>query len=153
MSGLSGINQLADVARAARLAGGDVPKKLKRNLARVGPPAKKAITESAEETLPHSGGYAALVSRSLRVRTKVDTGFTSAGITIVTYADGKARRRDVPTLNRGRLRHPVHGHRRRKWVTQKVKPGFWDRAADRINEDATQRVRDVLDETTRQLKG
>ena len=151
MSGITGVNRLGQVARAARLAGGTLPKDLKRGLAKVGPPAKRAVTESAEATMPSSGGYAALLSRSLRIRTKVDTGLTTAGITITTYADGKGRRRDVPALNRGVLRHPVYGHRRRKWVAQRIRPGFWTDAAKRIESDAEKRVSDVLDETAKKL--
>lgn len=151
MSGITGVNRLGQVARAARLAGGDLPKRIKRDLSKVGPPAKKAVAASAEETLPRSGGYAALMSRSLRVRTKVDQGLTTAGVTIVTYADGKAQRRDIPRINRGVLRHPVHGHRRRKWVTQRVRSGFWDRAADTVSDDAERQVASVLDQVAEQL--
>lgn len=151
MSGLSGVNQLADVARAARLAGDEFLPKLKKELTKVGPPAKKAVRVAAEKKLPRAGGYAALMSRSLRVRVNADTSFTGAGITIVTHAEGKGRRRDVPAINQGILRHPVYGHRRRKWVAQKVASGFWDDAMDETSDAAYRHVRGVLDETTRTL--
>lgn len=150
MSGLSGINQLADVARAARLAGGELPKKLKKGLTTLGPPAKKAVQEETQR-LP--SGYRTLLAKAVRVRVRADLGFTTAGVSVVTHATGKERRRDIPAINRGRLRHPVYGHRKRKWVTQRVQPGFWDDAMDTVSDDAHQRVRAVLDETTRTLKG
>lgn len=150
MSGLSGINQLADVARAARLAGGAVPKKLKRGLSGLGPPAKKAV-QAETQRLP--SGYRGLLARSIRLRVKSDLGFTTAGVTLVTYATGQQRRRDIPAINSGRLRHPVYGRRQQAWVTQRVKPGFWDDAMDTASDDAHERVRAVLDDTTRTLKG
>lgn len=150
MSGLRGINELADVARAARLAGDELPKKLKKGLTTLGPPAKKAVKKETER-LP--SGYRELLARAVRVRVKANLGFTTAGVSVVTHAVGQARRRDIPAINKGRLRHPVHGHRKRKWVTQKVQPGFWDDAMDTVSDDAHQRVRAVLDETTRTLKG
>lgn len=150
MSGLRGINQLADVARAARLAGGEVPKKLRKGLTGLGPPAKKAVQK---ETARLPSGYRTLLAKAIRVRVKADTGFTTAGVSVVTHATGQQRRRDIPAINKGRLRHPAYGHRRRKWVTQRVPPGFWDDAMDTVSDDAHQRVRDVLDETTRTLKG
>jgi hypothetical protein len=153
LSGLFGVNQLGEVARAARLAGGDVLPKLRKGLAKVGPPAKKAVKESAEKKLPKRGGYAALMSKSLRVRVNSDLSLTGAGVTIVTYASGKGERRDIPAVNRGILRHPVYGHRRRKWVAQKVSSGFWDDAMDETSDAAYEQVRSVLDETTRTLKG
>lgn len=150
MSGLSGINQLADVARAARLAGGEVPKKLKKGLSGLGPPAKKAVQKETDR-LP--SGYRTLLARAIRMRVQTDTGFTTAGVTLVTRAAGKKVNRDIPAINKGRLRHPPWGHRRRRWVTQAVKPGFWDDAMDTVSDDATARVRAVLEETARTLKG
>lgn len=153
MSGVSGLNQLAEVARTARLAGGELTPKIKRGIAKIGPPAKQAVIASAEEKLPHRGGYADLMAKSLKVRVKTDLGFTTAGVTIVTYASGKGERRDVVAVNRGILRHPVWGHRRRAWVAQKIKSGFWDDAMQKVENDAYERVREVVDETARTLKG
>lgn len=153
MSGLLGASQLGEVARAARLAGGELTPKLKKGLAKVGPPAKKSVKESALKKLPRRGGYAALMAKTLRVRVNSDLSLTGAGVTIVTYADGKGTRRDIPTINKGILRHPVHGHRRRKWVAQKIASGFWDDAMDKTSDAAYEQVRSVLDETTRTLRG
>lgn len=152
MSGLTGITQLADVARSARLAGDEFLPAVKKGLAKVGPPAKRAVRTAAEKKLPHRGGYAGVMARALRVRVAVDTGYTTAGITLVTYAVGQRQRRDVPAINQGRLRKKTFGHTKR-WVTQRVPAGFWDDAMDLTSEDAYKRVRDVLDETTRILKG
>lgn len=148
---LRGVNEFADLARAARLASGDLPKEMRKGISKIGPPAKKAVKASAAKRMPKKGGYAAVVEKTLRVRVKQDHGFTTAGVTIVTYANGKAQRRDVPALNRGILRHPVYGHRRRKWVAQKIRSGFWDEAMDETSDAAEAQFAAVLDETAKKL--
>lgn len=153
MSGLSGINELADVARAARLAGDELLPKMRKGLNKIGPPAKKAVQAEVLKKMPKSGGYAQLLHKAIRMQVKNDTGFTTAGVTLVTSAAGQGNLRHIDALNKGRLRHPVHGHRTRSWVTQRVPEGFWDDAMDATSDDAYQRVRAVLDETTRTLKG
>lgn len=152
MSGLTGLNQLAEVARSARLAGDTFLPEIKKGLTKIGPPAKKAVQESAATKLPRAGGYAAVLSRALRLRVRTDTGYTTAGVTLVTYAAGQQQRRDIPAINQGRLRRKVWGHSSR-WVTQRVPAEFWDDAMDKTSEDAHARVVAVLDETARKLKG
>lgn len=152
MSGLTGLNQLAEVARSARLAGDEFLPEIRKGLNKLGPPAKKAVQAAAQAKLPHRGGYAGVLARALRMRVKTDTGYTTAGVSLVTYAVGQAQRRDVPAINQGRLRRKVYGHADR-WVTQRVSEGFWDDAMDTVSEDATARVSAVLDETVRKLKG
>lgn len=152
MSGVSGINALGALARDARLAGGDVLPKMRKGLGKLGPPAKKAVQKQARAKLPKRGGLAETMSRAIRMRVKTDTGYTTAGVTLVTSAAGHSRLRHIDAINRGTLRHPVHG-RRGVWVTQRVPIGFWDAAMDETSDDAHARMRAVLDETARTLKG
>lgn len=153
MFDIAGVTELGVVARQARLAGGKILPAMRRDLGKLGPVAKAHVEDEIEAKMPRRGGYAALLTRAIRVRVRTDTGFTTAGVTIRTYADGQQQRRDIPALNKGRLRHPVHGHRRRSWVTQRVEPGFWDDAMDSTSDDAHTRVRRVLDDTIKLLKG
>jgi hypothetical protein len=151
MSGVRGTNQLGRVARAARLADANMPKSIKRKLARMGPKAKKVVQSTALATLPARNGLAALVANSMKVSVKSDTGLTSAGVTLEYTAKGKGENRDIPAMNAGIVRHPVHG-RRTVWVAQRVRPGFWDKAAETTAGEAHSHVRDVLDETVKILK-
>lgn len=144
---LSGVTEFGEVARAARLAGGKILPDMRKQLGKLGRPAKKEAQNSALKTLPRSGGYAETLSRSLRIRTRVDTGYTTASIDIATYAVGRGQRRMIRQVNRGRLRHPVHGHRRRAWVDQKVRAGFWDRAMQPVEDRAEAGMRTVIDNT------
>ncbi|MDG4784359.1 hypothetical protein O7626_00165 [Micromonospora sp. WMMD1102] len=149
---MSGWPELGEVARAARLAGGKVLPEMRKGLNKMGPPAKKAVQESALAKLPKSGGFAATMHRAIRMRVKSDLGLSTAGVTLVTTAAGRGRLRHIGAINSGRLRHPVYGHRTR-WVTQRVPEGFWDDAMDKTSDVAHQRMREVLDATTRTLKG
>jgi hypothetical protein len=149
---ISGVNELGELARSARLAGGKLVPEMRRGFAKAGPPAKKHVQAAIAAKVPKAGGYAALLHRVVRVRVATDTGFTTAGVTIKTYADGEQQRRDLPAINKGRLRKKVYGNPR-VWVTQRVPDGFWDDAMDETGDEAHQRVRDVLDETARTLRG
>lgn len=153
MFDIAGVTELGVVARQARLAGGKILPDMRRGLSKLGPSAKKVVVAQVEAKMPKSGGYAGVLAKAIRVRTRSDLGFTTAGITLVTYADGKGARRDVGSLNRGVLRHPVYGRRRRAWIAQRVPPDFWDDAMDKTSDDAQQRVREVLDRTIERLKG
>jgi len=152
MSGVRGTNQLGQVARAARLADANMPKSIKRKLAKMGPKAKKVVQGTARATLPKRSGLAEVVANAMQVRVKSDTGLTTAGVTLEYTAKGKGENRDIPAMNNGIVRHPVYG-RRTAWVAQRVTPGFWDDAAEVTSGEAHNHVRDVLDETVHILKG
>ena len=152
MSGLTGWGAFASLARDARLAGGDVLPKMRKGLNTLGPPAKKAVQSQVLTKMPKSGGYAQLLHKAIRMRVTTDTGLATASVTLVTTAAGKGQLRHIGAINSGRLRHPTHGHKTR-WVTQRVPPNFWDDAIDAVSAEAIARMRTVLDETTRTLKG
>lgn len=153
-SGIRGINRLADVARDARLAGGrPLVKEMQKAISAPTRDARRRVRQSAESKMPARGGYAKLVSRAMRVRIMTDTGFTTASVTVITRARGKASLRDIPALNEGRLRHPPWGRRKLPWVTQRVPPGFWDEPMEEIERIASANMVGVLDDMARKLAG
>lgn len=152
MSGVTGWGEFATLARDARLAGGKVLPDMRKGLNKLGPPAKKAVQASALAKLPKRGGFAETLSKAVRMRVRTDTGLSTASVTLITTAAGPSQLRHIGAINKGVLRHPTHGHRTR-WVAQRVPPEFWDDAMDVVSTDAAARVRAVLDETTRILKG
>lgn len=97
-------------------------------------------------------GYAPVLSRSLSFRLASRTAKQSTELRYRVYGDGQAERRDVPSLNRGRLRHPVYGRRRQAWVDQKVRPGFVDEPFRRLAPKVQKEMLAVLDSVTAQLK-
>lgn len=110
------------------------------------------IKAEAAATLPHRGGYAVVMSRSVGAKTSVKATTTRIVATADVSARGKAEDRDVAAVNRGRLRHPFFRNRRR-WYTTTVLPGFVDRPIDRAGEriaDVVRKARDdVADEIVR----
>lgn len=91
-------------------------------------PLRKDIKAEVPRAMP--SGYAPILSKSLRFRQQIQTTRTTSRVTFRVHADGQRERRDVPTLNRGRLRHPLWGDRE-YWVDQRVRRGFVDRPIDR----------------------
>lgn len=152
MLNIAGVTEFGVVARQARLAGGKILPDMRRGFNSLAKPAQAHVVAAAEAKMPKSGGYAGILARAIRVKVKTDAGFTTAGVALKTYADGKSQRRDVPALNRGRLRKKVFGNPNR-WVNQAVPAGFWDDAMGHTSDDAHQRVREVLDKTIERLKG
>ncbi len=113
-------------------------------------PLKQEIPASARATLPHSGGLNELIA-DLKIVTQSRLVGRNVGVRIISSRSkaqhAAARRRavarrtgraraprgttvrggliDLNAIDRGRVRHPTHGHR--PWVIQSVRPGFFAR--------------------------
>lgn len=105
-------------------------------------------------------GYRDDLTRSMRVRTSVRTGSYDARVSVVVFADGTRERRDVPSLNRGRLRHPVWGRARtlksgarqqNPWATTRVPPRAFDKTVDAAHARVVDRMRAVLADISDQI--
>lgn len=114
-------------------------------------PLAPEITAEVPRTMP--SGYAPVLSRSLAFRLASRTARQSTELRYRVFADGQRERRDVPALNRGRLRHPVYGRRRQPWVVQSVRPGFVDRPFSRLEPKIRKEMLAVLDSVSAELKG
>ncbi len=101
---------------------------------------KADVQAEALAKLPKRHGYAALVSRAIKVSSRV-TGGKKVVAAVQVTASGKRENRDLPSLNRGILRHPLFG-RRSHWYVQRVPSGLVDepidRARDRVVDNAQQ---------------
>ncbi|MGW3808856.1 hypothetical protein [Micromonospora sp. NPDC005113] len=140
---VTGSPQLHTLRQALRETGNKgLGKELGRGLRRAG--AKFAPTVQAEAVKAMPSGYGPTLSRSMRFRTTVREGHSTAWVLYRVYGDGRREKRDVPALNRGVLRHPTYG-RRGHWVSQKVRAGFVDRPVDRLSGDVAREMRAVVD--------
>lgn len=172
---ITGGRDLYAVSHALKKVGNQgLGKQMGKALQAAGKPLRADIRKSAETLLPHSGGYAALMSKSLRFRQGLKTARTTARVELKVWAAGPRQERDVRAVNAGRLRHPVHGKRRyikwrtrpdgtrvripdpgeprlNPWVAQKVKPGFVDRPVDRIGPEITRQMAAVADYVADQI--
>ena len=115
-------------------------------------PTQKEVKAAAAAMLPHRAGYAAVMSRAVRVLTRVSAARSSVRAKVRVTARGRAQKRDVARVNAGVLRHPLFG-RRLHWYTTGVKPGFVSlpikALADRVGDGAKRAANDVADEIVR----
>jgi hypothetical protein len=86
-------------------------------------PLVEAVKKSLKNYLPDR--YAEELARTL-VDKAVRLAGTNPGVRLTASAKtGRGKQRDLASLNRGRLRHPLYGNRE-WWFDQEVKKGFWD---------------------------
>jgi hypothetical protein len=138
---IGGSAQLRQVAGAIKAAGDKgMGKEMSAGLRRAAKPLQAAILDSAAETLPQGGGYAAEFTRSMRFRTSVRAAARQAAFRLVTFSDGTKERRDIRRLEAGQLRHPVFGRSRalrnrqrvpNPWAVTAIKPGFFERGTSK----------------------
>jgi hypothetical protein len=141
---ISGASDFKKLATQIRTEGRkDLSRQLDKALAETVVPVQKSIKLESAQTMPKRGGYAGEMSRSLRFKTQKRTGGNSASYTLLTYADGKAERRDIRALEAGNLRHPIFGNRN-AWALTKIRPGFHKRGTDNALDEATKQMGEVV---------
>lgn len=141
---VAGGRDLTGVRRDLRRLGDrDLSRQMSRALGRAAKPVKPAVQKSAADLLP--SGYGPLMSKSVRLRTTTRESRGAASLVITVFAAGKQEHRDVVRVNKGMLRHPVYGRRRKPWVNQKVRRGFVDRPVDRLGPDMRREMQAVVD--------
>lgn len=139
----------------------DLSGQMGRALAKAVEPVKAAITASAEETMPNSGGYSAVFTKSLRFRTARRGGGNQASLELKTYADGTSERRDINALEAGRLRHPVYGRsstgarkgerHAHPWAVTSIRAGFHKRGTDSAIDEAQNALGEVIEDYAHRL--
>lgn len=105
-------------------------------------PLRREIRAEVPKAMP--SGYAPVLSKSLRFRQTIQSTRTTSRVVFRVHGAGQRERRDVPTLNRGRLRHPLYGDRG-YWVDQRVRRGFVDRPIDRLGPEIRRQMNAVVD--------
>jgi hypothetical protein len=127
-------------------------------------PVKVSIRREAETAMPSSGGYSALLSKSLRWKLARRVGAQRAFLKLNTYADGTSERRDVQALERGNLRHPIYGRSRKikrgrragtiqpnPWAVTSVRAGFHERGTAQAIDLAQDALVEVVEEYAARL--
>jgi len=61
-------------------------------------------------------------------------------------------RRDLNSINSGRLRHPLFGNRN-YWYNQNVEPGFWDEAMRRGEKNVRDELLNAIDNVASKFYG
>lgn len=146
------MNELHALARQLRKfdTDGTITKKLRTELRRPVPAVRARIRAAAIGTLPAGGGINVWVAQTKITASVVMRG-RSAGVLMRGGRRSQGGQTDMRAIDRGRLRHPRWGHRRRgDWFTQVVTPGFftktaaeapeWDGAVDRAVANALEEL-------------
>lgn len=141
----TGADKLKALAAAIKEAGDkNLRKEMYRAIGRTAKPLKKAGKDGALETLPKRGGLAERVA-SARFSARTRTAGKGAGVTI-TGSNGF----DLPSLDRGRIRHKTYGHR--PWVNQQTKPGWFTDALNKEAPTVQQELLKAIDEVAAKLE-
>ena len=139
---VTGAATFTRVAAQVRAEGSkDLSRALGRALEKVTRPVTASITAEADKAMP--SGYKELLTGSLRHRASRRNGGQQAQLIIRTYADGKKERRDLPSLEAGKLRHPLFG-RKKVWYVTSVTPGFHRRGTELAADEATEALDKVV---------
>jgi hypothetical protein len=126
----------------------DLSREMGKALERAAEPVKKAITAEADKVMP--SGYRELLTGSLRHRMSRRNGGQQAQVIVRTYADGKKERRDVISLEKGQLRHPLFG-RKKVWYVTSITPGFHARGVESAADNAQDAMIQVVDKFAARL--
>lgn len=130
---VSGAEDFAKLGKALRQVGDkELRRELFASLQRATKPTRAKVRESLGD-LPRRGGLAATMQAS-RLSTRSRAGGKNPSVRIEAKAP-----HDLRSMDRGRLRHPVHGNRK-VWAVQSIEPGVFSKP---IEEDAPQ-IRDEI---------
>jgi hypothetical protein len=136
VTGAAELRYVARLVEQQRVA--ELKKELSKAQRQAFSPLQPAIKTSAAATLP--SGYAPVMARAVKVSVR-RRGLTT---TAEVYARGRRSDRDVPTVDAGRLRHPLFGNRK-SWHTTRVRSGFVDRPVKELGERIATESLDALE--------
>ncbi|WP_020525832.1 hypothetical protein [Catelliglobosispora koreensis] len=149
--GIRGERGLFDMAKALREAGEkDLAAELSRGIRKAATSVEREVRRSTDTYMPK--GFEKTFASSLRSKVQVRLS-RDRRISIEFIGLGKARERDLASMERGRLRHPVYGRYRRlsdgtrmtnPWVTQQIRPGWASEPARRAAPKAAKDIGDAM---------
>lgn len=115
---VSGMGQLTRIAKLCNEAGDKTIRREVTKALKVATEPVKADVRRATDRLPQRGGLGAQVAAA-RITTRTSLRGNNPSIRLTDRWSGH----DLRRIDAGILRHPVPGTK--KWVNQKVAPGFW----------------------------
>jgi hypothetical protein len=112
---------------------------------------RPAVVSMAPSLMPDR--YAGLLTRDLKVSTSVRFSGSAPGVTVsVSAPTGGPQGRDVSSLERGRLSHPLFGDKSH-WYRQSVTRGFASKPVQAIRPKIVAEIDQELDKVSRDVKG
>lgn len=142
---LRGAEQLVALAKRLKKAPKELRSELYVGINRAAKPLKNEVKASARTRLPKKGGLAKRVAGT-KIATKRRVAGNAAGVRLIGTSGY-----DIGSINRGRVRHLVYGHK--PWVNQTVAPGFWSDPLKAGSSKVQQEIQDVMDKVAKELVG
>mgnify|MGYP003389888735 CR=1 FL=1 len=151
---IRGAERFATLSRALRQLGDkELRRELYAGINRSAKPLTEQVKASTDQFLPTR--YAAVLSRSLKVKTRRRAGRDPAIYLVATARSAGGATRDIRSLNRGRLRHPLFGNRR-WWYNQRVRPDWWNdpllRGAPAVRDELLRVMEDVARKVVQRIR-
>ena len=143
---IEGAEQLAALSKRLHAAGNKgkrLKKELRATILKEARPVGRFVAVSAGSDLPHRGGLGYTVGGA---NISISAGTTSVSMKL------KAKGYDLAAINRGRLRHPVFGHRE-NWVTQKVEKELFTKPFKAQAPRLRQRIIRATDAVAKRIEG
>lgn len=145
-----GADQLAKMAKRFRAQGrAGLVRTMVKDIRNEVKPIQAAQRREVQSLQHAPSEWRKFSARSAKIR--VSTGARSAGVRLSVNGKGQDPRR-ARILNKGRWRHPLFGDRE-LWFTQTVKPGWFDRPAEKGEPAVRNRILQILDMYKRRLEG
>jgi hypothetical protein len=145
-----GADKFGYLAKALKELGDkELRTELYKGINRAVKPLTASVKKETATFLPRR--YAFELAKSLRVRARRRAGKNPAIYLVGKAKTPRGKDRDLASLNRGRLRHPLYGNRR-YWFDQQVSPNWWDdplfQGADLVREE----IVNVLDDIAKRVE-
>ena len=142
---IEGADKFGRLARALKQVGDkELRTELYRGINRSVKPLTEAVKKETSSYFPRR--YAFELAKTLRVRATRRAGRNPSIRLRGTAKTPRGKERDLASLNRGRLRHPLYGNRG-FWYDQEVPPNWWDdpllEGVDQVREEIVNVIDDI----------
>lgn len=150
---VEGADKFGNLAKALRKFGDkELRTELYRGINRAVKPLTDDVKKSTGKYLPRR--YAFELAASLKVKARRRAGQNPAVYLVGRAKTKQGKERDLASLNRGRLRHPLYGNRR-YWYDQDVSPNWWDDplldGIDEVRKEIVKTIDDVAVQLAKKL--
>jgi hypothetical protein len=139
-----GADQLARLESNLLKASLQVGQTIARTVEKELVPLPEMVRDSALKILPRKGGLNRLVADRVVPNQRRQTN------SVLVFATGRQGLKGLRFIDRGKVRHPVHGNRE-KWVTQTVPKRFWTRPVGLREDEIKKAVKAALDALTKEI--
>ena len=146
---IEGADKFGKLAKELKVLGDkELRKELYRGINRAVKPLTEEVKGSTTKFLPRR--YALELAKTLKIRSRRRTGKDPAIYLLAKATTPRGTERDLASLNRGRLRHPLYGDRKH-WYDQEVSPNWWTDPLVGGVEQVREEIVKVIDEINEKL--